>query len=97
MVKKLCNYSLKKFLFAYFYPNKPKNMEKGYVAIRMREGKGFVVTDLTQLATVMNKHRNTLIDCFSKPGAVYNDGYWLVVKGYEHIKSARGKSNLKKE
>lgn len=71
-------------------------MKNGYVVIKPQEGKGFLVTDTTQLAKLLNKHRNTLNEIFSKPGAVYNDGYWLVVKGYEHIKSTRGKKEFKK-
>lgn len=72
-------------------------MEKGYLAVNMRDQKSYLVTDTTQLSTLLGVHRNTIATWFTNNTNVKIYQHWCIGKGYDHIKSTRGGQGFKKE
>jgi hypothetical protein len=66
---------------------------KGYLLINRQNGKGYVVTDSSDVGRILSVDRVTIWRLF-KASQVVEYKEWIIVKGYDVIKSSRGKRNF---
>ena len=71
-------------------------MEKGFIAVNKLEGKWYVVSDSSDVARMIGVDRITIWRWFKDDVKKVEYKGWIIVKGYELVKSSRGRIGSKK-
>lgn len=72
-------------------------MGKGYIVIDTKDKAGYAVTDYSTVAKLLSVDRVTIWRLLKTHGSYLEYKQWIIIKGYEVIKSRRGKNNFKPE
>ena len=63
---------------------------KGFMVIQMEKKQSYLMKDTTQVAKLISVHRSTVLQWFEDGSKTFIHDRWIIGKGYEVIKSARG-------
>ncbi len=70
-------------------------MENGFLVFNKQDGNGYIVTDMSGVGKLLSVDRVTIWRLFKTNPSHVEYKQWIIVKGYEVIKSRRGKNNFK--